>query len=149
MTLSKTFLPLLSIALMLCSPAVLAQVGLPEPTDAQKQALQARWAAADSNRDGHVDRAEAQALPPIARHFDELDGNKDGKLSAQEMRNSAQDRLRAADANQDGYIDRAEADASLPRVARAFDRLDANGDGKLSTEEVQQVTSRFAGRRQR
>ncbi|MBC7160593.1 MAG: hypothetical protein H5U26_00595 [Immundisolibacter sp.] len=119
------------------------------PTAQQQQALQARWQAADADHDGFIDRTEAQALPPIAKRFDELDANGDGKLTAEETRKSAQDRLRAADANQDGFIDRAEAEASLPRVAKAFDRLDGNADGKLSVEEVQQVASRFGGRLRR
>lgn len=142
--------PTYALALLLlavAAPACAQQ--LPAPTPEQRQALQARWQAADTNQDGLVDRNEAQALPPIANHFDELDANGDGQLSQEEMRNLVQDRLRAADVDQDGYIDRAEAEASLPRVARIFDRLDANADGQLSTDEVQQVVSRFRGRRQR
>lgn len=142
-------IPPVLAALLLSGVAMQAAAQQPQPTPEQQQALQARWKAADGNRDGYIDRAEAATLRPIAKHFDELDGNNDDRLSMDEMRNSAKDRLRAADANQDGYIDRAEADASLPRVAKAFDRLDANKDGKLTVEEVQQVASRFAGRRQR
>lgn len=138
-------LPLLLVAL---APAALAQITLPEATPAQKQALQQRSAKADTNQDGYIDRAEADALNPIAKNFDAFDADRDGRLSQAEMRGSVLDKVRAADANQDGYIDRAEADASLPRVARAFDRLDLNADGKLSVEEVQQVASRFGGRRQ-
>ena len=88
-------------------------------------------------------------MNPISKHFDEFDSNKDGKLSTDEMKNTVQNRVRAADTNQDGAIDRAEANASLPRVAKAFDRLDTNNDGKLTVEEVQALASRFAGRRAR
>lgn len=139
---------LLPLLLVFLAPAAFAQITLPEPTQAQKQALQQRWAKADTNQDGYIDRAEADALNPISKNFDALDADRDGRLSQAEMKNSVLDRLRAADTNQDGDIDRAEADASLPRVARAFDRLDLNTDGKLSVEEVQQVASGFAGRRQ-
>lgn len=138
----------LVLALAAAGTAAGAQPSI-APTAAQQQALQARWQAADADHDGFIDRTEAQALPPIAKRFDELDANGDGKLTAEETRKSAQDRLRAADANQDGFIDRAEAEASLPRVAKAFDRLDANADGKLSVEEVQQLASRFGGRLRR
>lgn len=120
-----------------------------QPGAEQRQALQARWQAADADQDGYIDRAEAQALPPIAQRFDQLDADGDGKLTTEEMRGSLQDRLQAVDTDQDGYIDRSEAEAGLPRVARFFDRLDANSDGKLSTEEMQQARSRFSGRGRR
>ncbi len=51
----------------------------------------------------------------------------------------AMERLKAADADADGYIDRSEADASLPRIAKNFDTLDTDQDGRLSREELQQA----------
>lgn len=50
-----------------------------------------------------------------------------------------QERLKAADTNGDGFIDRQEADAKLPRVAKNFDKLDADQDGKLSASELKQA----------
>ncbi|MFT3763796.1 MAG: EF-hand domain-containing protein [Pseudoxanthomonas sp.] len=64
-----------------------------------------------------------------------------------EQRQALQARWKAADSNNDGYIDRSEANASLPRVAKAFDHLDTNKDGKLAAEEMQALASRSAGRR--
>jgi Ca2+-binding EF-hand superfamily protein len=64
--------------------------------------------------------------------------NSDRRAQA---RQAMMDKLKAADANNDGYIDRAEADASLPRVAKGFDQLDADQDGKLSNDELQQAAS--------
>jgi Ca2+-binding EF-hand superfamily protein len=58
---------------------------------------------------------------------------------ATQARQKMQERLKAADANQDGYIDRKEADAGLPRVAKNFDTLDTDKDGRLSTGELQQA----------
>ncbi len=145
----RQFLPILAALLLSGIAAQALAQQQPQPTPEQRQALQARWKAADSNNDGYIDRGEAQAMNPIAKHFDELDTDKDGKLSMDEIRNSTQTRLHAADTNQDGAIDRAEAQASLPRVAKAFDRLDTDKDGKLTVEEVQALASRFAGRRQR
>jgi Ca2+-binding EF-hand superfamily protein len=49
---------------------------------------------------------------------------------------AALERLRAADTNGDGLISRAEAAASLPRIAKHFDEIDANKDGQLSHEEL-------------
>ncbi len=63
-----------------------------------------------------------------------------------EQKQAALERLQAADANQDGFIDKAEADAKLPRVAKNFDKLDANHDGRLSTEEFRAMASKFASR---
>lgn len=136
------------LALLVAAPLVQAK-SLPEPTPEQQQVLQARWRAADTNGDGFIDRTEAQGLPPIAKRFDELDTDRDGRLSMQETLDSARNRLLAADANQDGFLDRAEVEASLPRLARVFDRVDTNQDGKLSPEEAQQFVARFNGRRRR
>ena len=138
----------LILALAAVSAPACAQQSF-SPSAQQRQALQARWQAADADQNGYIDRNEAQALPPIAERFEQLDGDGDGKLTPDEMRSSMQDRMQAIDADQDGYIDRAEAEAGLPRVARFFDRLDANSDGKLSTEEMQQARSRFSGRGRR
>lgn len=64
-----------------------------------------------------------------------------------EQKQAALERLQAADTNKDGFIDKAEADAGLPRVAKNFDKLDANSDGKLSSEEFKAMATKFAGRR--
>lgn len=50
-------------------------------------------------------------------------------------RGGGMERLKAADANADNLISRTEA-ASLPRVAKNFDQIDANRDGQLSAEEM-------------
>jgi Ca2+-binding EF-hand superfamily protein len=48
--------------------------------------LRAKFAAADTNHDGALDRAEAQSgMPRIGKHFDEVDANHDGKLSQAEV----------------------------------------------------------------
>lgn len=46
------------------------------------------------------------------------------------------ERLKAADKNGDGLISREEASASLPRLAKHFDEIDANKDGQISKEEM-------------
>lgn len=54
-------------------------------------------------------------------------------------------RLSEADANHDGYLDRSEV-ANLPRLKRGFDRIDTDGDGRLSKAELQAVGQKFKQR---
>lgn len=65
----------------------------------------------------------------------------------EEQRQAARERLRAADVNDDGFIDKAEADAKLPRIAKNFDKLDADDDGRLSPDELRAMAAKFAGSR--
>lgn len=58
-----------------------------------------------------------------------------------------QERLQAADTDNDGYIDRAEADAKLPRLAKNFDQLDTDKDGRLSRDEMRQAAELLRQRR--
>lgn len=66
-----------------------------------------------------------------------------------EQRQAIEQRWQDADRDGDGAIDRAEAEAGLPRVYKNFDRLDSNGDGKLTREELKALAGQFAGRRRR
>lgn len=45
-----------------------------------------RLKAADTDGDGKISRAEAVALPRMAKHFDEIDTNKDGFITKEEMK---------------------------------------------------------------
>ncbi|HEV7272333.1 EF-hand domain-containing protein [Pseudoxanthomonas sp.] len=59
------------------------------------------------------------------------------------------ERLKAADTNGDGVIDKAEAEAKLPRLAKRFDTLDADGNGTLSPDEMRAAGQKMAARRTR
>jgi len=48
--------------------------------------MQERIKAADKDGDGKISRAEAVALPRMAKHFDEVDTNKDGFITKEEMK---------------------------------------------------------------
>ncbi len=99
----------------------------------------------DKDGDGLISRAEAQAAPRLAKHFDEIDANKDGFLSKDELA-AARAKMRDAifariDTDADGRISRDEA-ARFPRLARHFDKIDANKDGYLTKDELRAAHSR-------
>jgi Ca2+-binding EF-hand superfamily protein len=113
-----------------------------------KQAAIDAIKAADTNKDGLISRAEAEAgLPKVAKHFDQLDTNKDGQISADEFKAGhhkvKQMHIAKADADKDGFISRAEAEANAPRLAKHFDEIDTNKDGKLSREEIQAARAKM------
>jgi hypothetical protein len=93
---------------------------------------------ADANNDGAITRDEFLARP--LAHFERLDGNDDGVISADErpQRRERGEHGRRGDrtnpdANGDGQISRAEFAAMS---APMFERLDANDDGRLTGDEM-------------
>ena len=108
----------------------------------------AHFNKADTNRDGKLSRAEVEkAMPHLSRSFDSIDTDKDGQLSRRELsawkkahrgerQAKAAQRFRHADTDGDGAISRAEAEQHAPRLARRFDQIDGNRDGKLTPEEL-------------
>lgn len=100
----------------------------------------------DANGDGVIDRAEAAKSPRLAAEFDQLDINKDGKLSASERPQRAHvkhgggkrgDRLHGLDTDKDGRISRAEANAGSAGFAARFTQMDLNKDGYLDRADHQ------------
>ncbi len=105
---------------------------------------QARHAKVDTNGDGVIDRKEAAANPRMAEHFDKLDANKDGRITAEERpqrgmrdgKGGRGDRMAQLDTNKDGRFSRDEL-AGKERVLQNFAAIDSNKDGALSREEMQ------------
>jgi len=104
---------------------------------------------ADTNGDGAVSKAEFKAYHArqSAKRFKEMDTNKDGKLTPDEMQCESKHEMRqgngathldqrfnAADLNHDGGLDREEAKA-MQVVAAYFDKIDTDGDGKITRQE--------------
>ncbi len=108
--------------------------------------------SADANGDGSITRDEFLARP--IEHFDRLDANNDGVISADErpQRGERGDRSERRerradrpnpDANGDGSFSRAEFSAMGSGM---FERLDANDDGRVTQEEAQAARSHRRGR---
>ena len=130
------------------SAVLAAALGFTAPATAQSLLLDpsSLLADADRNRDGSVTRAEFVAAR--ARSFDTLDANRDGRLNAAEVTAAATGSLERMavrlhfgqfDRNGDGDLTRAELNAG-PTLA--FDRVDSNRDGVVSSREVAAWQSR-------
>jgi Ca2+-binding EF-hand superfamily protein len=84
----------------------------------------------DRNRDGRISRSE---WPDDSESFTDLDTSRDRSLSASELRDRGRlrDRFRRLDWNNDGRVSAREWDGSRG----AFDFFDRNGDGTITADE--------------
>jgi Ca2+-binding EF-hand superfamily protein len=82
----------------------------------------------DTNKDGRISKAEAKGK--LAEFFDQLDTNKDGYLDKEELRRAAT-RFLANQGGKGGGLG-----AALQRRGPEFDDLDKNADGRLTREEL-------------
>lgn len=107
---------------------------------------QERFAEMDADKDGKVTAAEMRAFHDA--RFAKADANGDGKLSLEELdesrRAERQDRLKKMVL----WLD-ADGDGMLsseefePRKGAMLSRMDADGDGALSMEEMRDGAGRF------
>lgn len=128
----KILFAAVALALAAVGTAIAQQpAAIPAPT-----AQSAQHVKLDTNNDGVIDRSEAAKSEKFAARFDQLDKNKDGKLSADERPqwrdghrgHRGADKMMQADKDKDGRISKAEA-AADPKFAERFAKMDANKDG--------------------
>jgi Ca2+-binding EF-hand superfamily protein len=143
----KKNLSLMILLLLSAAPALAA----PDPTtDAPRPARpsNAGMMRYDTNKDGFVDRDEWKAGQEA--RFLQLDTDKDGKLTKQELfaqSRSTSDRalqqqetfFRLMDTDRDGFVSKAEF---LAQADRNFARCDLDHDGKINTAECRQALRR-------
>jgi collagen type III alpha len=117
-------------------------------------AFMERLKQADSNGDGKISKDEAPER--LKNNFDRLDGNGDGFIDEQEMRTMSDRRGgRRGPGGPDGPPEGGTAGAAGGPGGRGFgpeamiDRMfqfDADGDGKLTREELAKMAEQFGGR---
>ena len=120
---------------LLSSLAVAGLLGAAAVPPASAQDIESRFATADINKDGKIDRAEYQRRMVEVFYF--ADKNKDGVVTIEEIaaiETVDEAAFKKADKNGDGKLTLNEF--VTYRVIQ-FDEADTNHDGVLTLEEVE------------
>ena len=126
-------------SILLVAPAIAFAQGAASP----------RSAAA---MDAHADDLSMQHHG--MRHWDEMDANHDGKISAAEHAAWAKAQFAKLDANHDGFVTQDEMRAHMQarmdammkeHRAKMFERIDANHDGMISRDEMDAAMQKMHG----
>ena len=94
----------------------------------------------DSNGDGMISRDEAASAPRLADKFDQIDTNKDGKLSSDEMKAWREQHGRHGAAGGD-----MAGGAMGDRHGACFDKADTDKNGQLSRAEFANLRQACGG----
>jgi Ca2+-binding EF-hand superfamily protein len=111
--------------------------GVP-PLEERRTRARAEFGNLDTNRDGFVERAEAEAL--VQSEFNQYDTNRDNLVTEPELRLIVQQAMqRAAAARQQAEAQRRQGLVTISDFIdmqlREADHLDKNGDGKVTRDE--------------
>lgn len=131
-----------SSSLGLIVAASLAVAALPAfgaPSQDPPAASRSPYSAADTNKDGFVDRQEWQAQRD--RIFERLDTDRDGSLSREELQGGRRDQPRGRAAANGGT----SGNSPGPRGDR-FSRLDTDGNGRIDRSEFAAASDRLFAR---
>lgn len=103
----------------------------------------------DADQNGSLSKDEVKG--PLVKNFDQIDVNGDGELSRKELgwhqklkdkKREGGRKLQEADTDGNGAISADEAaEAGLERLVEHFDKIDANGDGEVSKEELREMAN--------
>jgi len=127
--------PVLAAAL---SAALILPAALPSTAFARSSGAERTLKMVDTDKDGTIDLAEAQAA--AGKVFDSAETDKDGTVDAKELKGRVSKKdLKAADPDSDGTLDRKEY---LALVEQRFKAADPDGDGKLDAKELKTQAGR-------
>ncbi|SKA21873.1 Ca2+-binding protein, EF-hand superfamily [Enhydrobacter aerosaccus] len=117
--------------------------GVP-PLEERRARARAEFENLDTNRDGFVERAEAEAL--VQAEFNQYDTNRDNKITEPELRLIVQQALqRAAAQRQQAEAQRRQGLVTISDFIdmqlREADKLDKSGDGKVTRDEFVAVVA--------
>ncbi len=129
-----------------CALAAMLVLGLVVPTAlpsaafARSSGTERTLKMVDTDKDGTIDLAEAQAAAAAGKVFDAAETDKDGTVDAKELKGRvSKTDLKAADTDNDGTLDRKEY---LALVEQRFKAADPDKDGTLDAKELKTPAGR-------
>lgn len=147
-TLISTFVASLLVGTGALAQSAPASAPATDRAAQMQQRFDQHFAKADKNGDGFINHEEAAGNRRLAKHFDKIDSNRDGKISKDELKvyfaasharkhEKFEAKFKAADKNGDGALSKEEAQAAhMPYIAKNFDAIDADKDGKVTPKEL-------------